>query len=103
MTNTDDSRELGVEFGDLAADLDSLEYPASNEDVLARVGDREIGLPDGSTTVTAALEPLGAATYESPQEVRQAVLDMVGDDAVGREGYSDRGTVTDATAVDESL
>ena len=99
----DDSRELGVEFGDLADDLETLSYPVSKADLVDELGEREVGLPDGSTTLGDALAPMGERTYHGSDEVRQAVLDAVGDEAVGREGYSDRGSAPDAGADDESL
>jgi hypothetical protein len=97
-------RTQGVEFGDLDEALASHDYPATTADIVDSYGDHELGLPEGETTVESALRPLLDAddgdgadgsdegdTYESADEVRQSILSMVGDDAVGSEGYSDRG------------
>ena len=89
-----DSRELGVEFGDLAEDLGHHEYPTTVEELVEEFGDRELELPSGEESFG---EVIGPDTDEPDQqfadagEVRQAVLNMVGGDAVGRPHYSDRG------------
>lgn len=93
------AREHGVEFGDLAAELEDLDYPTTAEELVDAYGDYELGVPDGSESVREALGPYVESDreqrYDSPREVQQAVLNMVGSDAVGREGYSDRGDVVD--------
>jgi hypothetical protein len=99
MSTDDDSRTRGVEFGPLAEELENEEYPMAKREVVERYGDRELGLEDGDETVREVLEPLGKTTYESPGEVRQGVLNTVGDEAVGREDCSDRGGHTEG--VDE--
>lgn len=86
-----DTREQGVDFGSLADELEQLEYPVENEELLEEYGDRELDLESGTQTLRKVLGPQEGTTYESADGVRQAVLTMVGDDAVGREGYSDRG------------
>lgn len=89
-----DDREQGLDFGAVEPALESESYPLSNDEVLAKYGDREIEYADGAATVSSLLEPFEGQTYESAEAVRQAMLDMVGEDAVGRTGYSDRGTET---------
>lgn len=88
---TDDNREQGVDFGSLADELERLEYPVENGELLEEYGDRELDLESGSQTLRTVLGPQEGTTYESADGVRQAVFTMVGDGAVGREGYSDRG------------
>ena len=99
MTDEPQNREQGVEFGDLAEKLESHDYPATASELVADYGDHELELPNGEETFAEALGPLADSddeeTYESAEEVRQTVLNMVGSEAVGREGYSDRGTSTD--------
>jgi hypothetical protein len=90
MSDQEDNREQGVEFGSLADDLDAHEYPVSNEEVVEAFGDRELGVPDGTTSVRATLEPFGETTYESADEVERAILNGVGDTAIGRKNYTDR-------------
>lgn len=91
MAGEDTDRDHGIEFGDLEAEMESVDYPITNEEFVERFGDRTIGISGGEVTVAETLGPLGDTTHESADEVHDAVLNMVGDGAVGREGYSDRG------------
>jgi len=85
-----EEREQGVEFGDLQAKLEDHEYPASHEELLEAYGDEELEFGDETATFEELLEPLGKTDYESADEVEQAVMNMVGDEAIGRKNYSDR-------------
>jgi hypothetical protein len=87
----DNTREHGIEFGELAGDLEGESYPLSHETLLSRYGDRELVLTDGKVTVREVLSAETEQEYEDMEGVQQAILNMVGDDAIGREGYSDRG------------
>lgn len=92
MTTDDgDSREQGIEFGPLAEELEDETYPLSHDDLLDRYGDRELEFSGGRTTVDEILESENETEYEDAESVRQAIFTMVGDGAIGREGYSDRG------------
>lgn len=92
-----ESREQGVEFGGLMAALENHDYPTTQERLLAEYGDETLDLADGGETLSSVLaekemaEEGSEIEYESADEVRQAVLNMVGDRAVGRTDYSDRG------------
>jgi len=85
------SREHGVDFGSLAAELQAHDYPTTTDELLDAYGDHELDLPSGTETLG---EILGAQTsdqrFGSPEEVRQAIFNMVGVEAVGRRDYSDR-------------
>jgi hypothetical protein len=93
----DDTREQGIEFGQLMGQLNSHDYPATGEELLAAYGDAELELPEGSQTLREILGKRQSedgdenVRYESAEEVRQSIFNMVGSDAVGRENYSDRG------------
>jgi len=89
--NDDDSRTHGVDFRDLDEELEEHDYPADADEIREQYGDEELGLPDGTTTLGEALEGY-QEEFQEAGDVRQAVVMMVEDDAVGREGYSDRGT-----------
>jgi hypothetical protein len=91
MATPDENREQGVDFGPLADELESQEYPTSKAELLEKLGDREIDLESGSQTLQDALGPLGETTFESADDVTQSVLNMVDSEAVGRENYTDRG------------
>jgi hypothetical protein len=94
---TDDSREQGVDIGALADELEDHSYPTTTSELLEEYGDYEIEMPDGSETLEAVLgniqEDDDEQEYESAEDVRQMIYNMVGSEAVGREGYSDRGGI----------
>jgi len=79
---------------DALADHD---YPTTQEQLLEEYGDETLDLTDGEETLSSVLAEKELADeqehieYESAGEVHQAVLNMVGDRAVGRTDYSDRG------------
>jgi hypothetical protein len=94
-----DTREQGIEFGQLKEKLASHDYPATGDELLEAYGDFELELPGGSATLREILgkrqsEEEGDdddVEYESADDVRQSIHNMVGSDAIGRENYSDRG------------
>jgi hypothetical protein len=85
-----DNRDVGVTFGDLQDDLESGAYPLSAETLLDRYGDREVEHTGGAATLRELLDGSSEESYESADEVHQAVLNMVGEEAEGRQGYTDR-------------
>ncbi len=89
MDDDSRAREQGVEFGDLGDELATADYPLTNDEVIDRYGDREIVMADETVTLGEVLEPF-EETYQDDGDVRTAVLNMVGDEAIGRKGYSDR-------------
>jgi hypothetical protein len=103
MAEEDDTRQHGVEFGAFGYRMDSLDYPLDHDTLVGEHGDAEIGLPDGSTRLDELLAPLQDEdqTYQDAEELETMILNMVGDDAVGREGYSDRGTSSEADSGDD--
>lgn len=90
-SNDHDEREMGIEFGPLADALDEHDFPATTEELIEAYGDHELEYPDGSEPFEDLIGPLGEQTFEDGEEVRQAVFNMVGTEAVGRARYSDRG------------
>lgn len=105
-----ENRDEGVEFGDLEPELESHDYPATIDEIVDEYGDFELVTPGGSQSVESVLDPLveerEGEEYESPEEVHQEILNMMGSEAVGREGYSDtRGAIEDEESgyEDESL
>lgn len=93
--NTDD-RTLGIDFGGLDDELDRLDYPVTTAELVEEYGDRTLEFESGETTLAAALDRLGDQTFESSDAVREALYAVVGEEAVGRAGYTDRGTGTPA-------
>jgi len=95
------NRENGVDFGDLQDDLGTATYPLSSELLLEEFGDRVMSHASGSVTVRELLEPLGTGTYASPAEVQQELMNMVGEGAIGRKDYTDRGGQEQAVNYEE--
>ncbi|MFP8952972.1 hypothetical protein ACLI4Z_08375 [Natrialbaceae archaeon A-arb3/5] len=87
---TDDSRELGVELGSVRESLETVSYPISQDELLDEHGDEEIELGDETVTLAEVLEPMNEDEYEGEDEIEQAIMNMVGDEAIGRKNYSDR-------------
>lgn len=98
-----DDREMGIDFGDLNDDLESESYPMEKEALLDKYGDRTIDLSGEEETLESVLGPLNTDEFESASDVRSWVNNMVGDEAVGRKGYSDRGGEDQADETDESF
>lgn len=90
-----DSRDRGIEFGDLEDDLEAEDYPLRNDEVIERYGDRELEHARGTTTVRQVLQEVDHDEYEDHDELHEAVLNMIGAEAVGEQRYSDRGDAVD--------
>lgn len=96
-----DEREMGVDFGELADELDEHDYPVTSEELVEEYGDYELEYEGGSETFRDVLGPMGEQTFEDAEGVHQAVYNMVGVEAVGRARYSDRGD--DSSESEESI
>lgn len=92
MIGPDDerTRELGVEFGPLARELEEHQYPATSDELAERYGDAVLGLPNGEQTLRELFELVPDERFESAADARVAIFNTVGDRAIGRKGYSDR-------------
>lgn len=105
MTDPSDSERRGVDLGDLEEDLEEYEYPATAEELVDAFGERDIDLVEGKKRFGVVLAPYlheeGQETFDSVEEVWNAVMNLVGSDAVGREEYSDRGIDSDDEAREE--
>lgn len=86
-----DNRDRGVEFGALADDLADASYPMSTSALLEQYGDRELEHASGTVSLGEVLPAELDRQFEGVDDVHDAVLNMIGEAAVGREGYSDRG------------
>ena len=85
-----ETREQGVELGELATRITDHSYPATSTEFTNEYGQYEIEFPAGSQTLQDLFEPLQGEQFESPADVRQAILTMADERAIGRKGYSDR-------------
>jgi hypothetical protein len=101
MSDDQDSREQGIDFGDLDETLADLDYPIENEDLLEDHGDAEIQHPNGTEPLSDVLAEAEGQTYETEEELREMVFNMVGEEAVGREGYSDRGGSAESEGIQD--
>ena len=91
MTDRDRGREQGIDFGEVDDALSETEFPVTTAELVADYGDAELGTSRGHETVEEVLGEYAAnETFESEFEVKQAMFTMVGGDAVGRRGYTDR-------------
>jgi hypothetical protein len=107
--DSSDSREQGVELDQLQEELATHDYPTTGDELLAEYGDYEVEFSGGSETLREILGKRRSEsdddediTYESPEEVHQSILNMVGSEAVGREHYSDRGGAQQTAPADET-
>jgi hypothetical protein len=93
MTGPDDGgreRELGVDFGPLARDLEDHQYPTTCDELVETHGDAVLDLPNGEQTLRELLDLVPDERLESPADARIAIFNTVSDRAIGRKGYSDR-------------
>lgn len=92
----DENRSQGIELGELDEVLESHDYPTTADELVDEYGDREIELPGGSQRVEEILGLYEEDDQEftDAEEVRQAIHNLVGVEAVGRDHYSDRGGST---------
>jgi hypothetical protein len=84
------TREQGVDFGALAEKLTTYEYPVLCTDLIENCGEESLQLPNGAQPLHEVLDPLQGEQFNSPEDVRQAVIGLVNKKAIGRERYSDR-------------
>ncbi|ELZ23317.1 hypothetical protein C477_02179 [Haloterrigena salina JCM 13891] len=87
---TNDDRQLGVDLGELGDDLESADYPLSEDELMERYGDEEIEMEGNTTTLEELIGPLNQEEYQDYGDVETAIMNMVGDEAIGRKNYSDR-------------
>jgi hypothetical protein len=70
--------------------IESMEYPATTDEVIDACGDHEIELQRGTERLDAVLGRLSAERFDTPEDVRLSVRSAVGHEAIGRRFYSDR-------------
>ncbi|WP_232701893.1 DUF5789 family protein [Halobacterium wangiae] len=95
-SGSDVNRQQGVELGELDDAIADHDYPTTSTELVSEYGDYEIDLPGGSQTLEEVLGILDQndERFEEPEEARQAIYNLVGAEAVGRDRYSDRGGST---------
>jgi len=89
-TDSERVRELGVEFGPLAHQLDQHEYPTTGEELVEAYGSAVLRFQNGEQTLEEVLSPVPEEQFNSATEARAAIFSNVPEGAIGRKGYSDR-------------
>lgn len=87
---SDATRELGIEFGYLRQRLLEWTYPATKDELIDEYADEEVTLSRGTRSFKELISPLNQDEYGSYDDVEQAMMNMVGEEAIGRKNYSDR-------------
>lgn len=106
MPEDDTDRVQGVDFTDTMPVLENVSYPITIDELVEQHGDHSIERTNAEPiTIQELFDSMGDDTFESPDEVRQMMLNLMPEESVGREGYSDRGgsrpDETDAVDADE--
>lgn len=92
MSENETDREEGINFTDINPVLEEIEYPITMEEFVAKHGSHTIERTNADPiTVQEVFEGTGEDTFESAEEVQQSLLNLMPEESVGREGYSDRG------------
>jgi hypothetical protein len=87
-----------MRFNGTGEAIDSIQYPATTDEIIDAHGDHELELQRGTEQLGEVLSRLGTEEFETPEDVRLSVRSAVGHKAIGRRFYSDR----DPTALGES-
>lgn len=92
MPEEDTDRVEGVDFTDTSPILEDVSYPITADELIEQHGDHEVKRTNAEPiTIQELFNPIGDTTFESPSDVRQMILNLMPEESVGREGYSDRG------------
>lgn len=103
MASENTDREEGVNFEALESALEDLDYPVSMDEFVEQYGDVTLERTSADPIeVRTLFEGTGEDTFESPEGVRQAVLNLMPRESVGRQRYSDRAGETPKEGQPES-
>ena len=87
----DDPNQSGMRLVSNAEDsFASHTFPATTDELIEEYGELEFELPNGENTLEEVLSRLPDAEYDSREEAVQAAYGALGEEAIGRKGYSDR-------------
>lgn len=65
-------------------------FPMTTEEVIEEYGEMELELPNGNNNLGDVLSRCPDEEYEDPEAALEAAYGMLGEEAIGRKGYSDR-------------
>ena len=104
MAEDQHDREQGVDFTSIDPVIEDLSYPVTTGELVDQHGDHAIERTNAEPiTISELFDSMGEDTFESAEEVRQSILNVMPEDSVGREGYSDRGGSLPGESEDESM
>jgi hypothetical protein len=86
----DRTREIGIDFGPLAQQLEEHEYPATNDELVEVYGESVLIFQNGEQTLQEVFASMDTESFNSPDDARHAIFNCVDEQAIGRKGYSDR-------------
>lgn len=68
-------------------------FPTTSEELVEQYGEIELELPNGAATLGDVLDRLPEEEFDSADDALQATYSALGEEAIGRKGYSDRDPV----------
>lgn len=68
-------------------------FPTTATELVDEYGEMELELPNGANTLEEVLGRIPDETFESAEDALQAIYGALGEEAIGRKGYSDRDPV----------
>ncbi|WP_144927189.1 DUF5789 family protein [Halorubrum salsamenti] len=80
--NENQARAYGVTFGPLKRALREHQYPVSVAELIEQYGGFDLETAAGEQRLESALQECEETTFAEPWEVRDAILDGLGDEAV---------------------
>ena len=69
--------ESDNQFGDLDDELEDHEYPTTADELVDAHGTAEVETQDGTETVADVLEPIDDESYDSADDVRNRIQELV--------------------------
>lgn len=70
----------------------AVSFPVDHDTLVQRIGYRTIEAPNGDgESLSDILERTGSESYQSPDDVYNAIMGNLGDAYIGRKYYDDRG------------
>lgn len=92
-----------MNFGDIDDVLAELSYPIEKEEFVSEYGDRTLDRTNADPiSIEELFEGTGGDTFETEDGVRQAILNLMPSESVGRQRYSDRAGETPEEGQPES-
>ena len=79
---------------DVEESFETHTFPATTEELIEAYGDLDLELANGSTTLADVLSQLPDEEFDTPEDARLTTYGSLGEEAIGRKGYSDRDPVS---------